>query len=83
MVPLTGPRGVVLGRVVGPLDPSRTDVIIQATYRGVTVFLAARRVTRWTDPQQIYICQDGGLWRSDHPPVSPVVAAVVTGTASR
>jgi hypothetical protein len=75
--PVEGPRGTVRGRVVGPLAPPGTDCLIHVTVCGVPTLLAARRVNRWTDPTHIYVCADGSLWRSDHPPTVPVTAELV------
>ena len=64
------------GRIVGE-RPEVAECWIHVHCGRISAFVAAVRVTRWTDPPRLYVLADGSLYRDGSPPRLPVRAWVV------
>lgn len=76
LVPVEQSDGECWGRIIWERRGT-AECWVLARWGPYHAVVPAVRVTRWTDPDRLYVLADNTLWRADYPPEIAVTAEVV------
>ena len=79
--PIMGHDAQICGRLVyrsvNPVSRNKAEIFMEVHHQGWVVLVPCRRVNRITDPQGVYILEDGSVWMNADEAPHPVVAELI------